>query len=245
MNLLLTLTLWLYFTLGFIFFFAPFYLAATLFSPDREIAFQKLNHRFYRIFIRIIHLFIPTLNLHIEKSVLAIRSSVIICNHLSYLDPLLLISMFARHKTIVKSIFFKIPIFGQMIKAAGYLPSTALGKLNALLIQRIESLPAYLQTGGNIFVFPEGTRSRNRELGSFNPGAFKIARRCRAPIKVLFIRHTETLCKPGEFLFNTHPLPITVRLIGSFEPDYDSADFTISALITQTRDLMRACSDQN
>ncbi len=245
MNLLLTLTMWLYFTLGFLCFFAPFYLVATLFAPCREIAFQKLNHRFYRIFIRIIRLFIPDLNLHIDKSALSIRSSVIICNHLSYLDPLLLIAMFARHKTIVKSIFFKIPIFGQMLNASGYIPSTSLGRLKALMVQRIETLPAYLETGGNFFVFPEGTRSRNSELGAFNPGAFKIARRCRAPIKVLFIRHTDTLFKPGKFLFNTHPLPIKVCLIGSFEPDYDSSDFTISALITQTRDLMRAYGNQN
>ena len=239
MNLFLTLTLWLYFTLGFVCFFAPFYLAAILFSPNREIAFQKLNHRFYRIFFRIIRLFIPALNLHIDKRALAIRSSVIICNHLSFLDPLLLISMFARHKTIVKSNFFKIPIFGQMLKAAGYIPSAALGKSNTLMIQQIEGLPAYLQAGGNFFVFPEGTRSRNRKLGQFNPGAFKIARLCRTPVKVLFIRHTDTLFKPGKFLFNTHPQPITVSLIGSLNPDYDSADFTISALITQTRNLMQ------
>ena len=239
LNLLLTLTLWLYFTLGFLCFFAPFYLTVALFSPNREIAFQKLNCRFYRVFIRIIRLFIPEMNLHIDKSALAIRSSVIICNHLSFLDPLLLISMFAKHKTIVKSIFFKIPIFGQMLKAAGYIPSATLGKSNVLMIQQIENLPAYLQTGGNLFVFPEGTRSRNGELGDFNPGAFKIARRCRAPVKVLFIRHTDTLFKPGKFLFNSHPQSIKVCLVGSFEPDYDSTDFSISALIIQTRDLMQ------
>ncbi len=245
MNLFLTLTLWLYFTLGFLCFFAPFYLAATLFSPNREIAFQKLNHKFYRIFFWIIRLFIPELNLHIDKNALAVRSSVILCNHLSYLDPLLLMTMFARHKTIVKSIFFKVPIFGQMLKAAGYIPSEAQGKLNVLMIKCIETLPAYLQTGGNFFVFPEGTRSRNRELGDLNPGAFKIARRCQAPIKVLFIRHTDTLFKPGKFLFNTQPQPITVRLIASFEPDYDNVDFTISALMTKTRDSMRAYSNLN
>lgn len=73
MNLFLTLTLWLYFTVGFICFFAPFYLAAALFASQRERAFQKLNHRFYRIFFKIIRLFISTLTLQIEQRALAAR----------------------------------------------------------------------------------------------------------------------------------------------------------------------------
>lgn len=245
MNCILTCALWSYFTLGFILFFAPFYLAAALFASNREIAFQKLNHRFNRFFFKIIRFFIPDLKLHIDPRALGLRSSVIVCNHLSYLDPLLLIAMFARHTTIVKSALFKVPIFGQMLTASGYIPSASKGRLSHLLTSRIENLPAYLQTGGILFVFPEGTRSRNSELGRFNPGAFKIARRTRAPIKVLSIRHTDTLFPPGKFLFNTRPLPITVRLIGSFEPDYDSNDFTLTALITAIRKQMKADYEKN
>ena len=42
-----TLILWVYFTAGFILFFAPVYLAAWIFVRDTALAFQGLNRLFY------------------------------------------------------------------------------------------------------------------------------------------------------------------------------------------------------
>ena len=122
-DLMVTLLLWAYFTLGFIVLFSPVYLAAYLFSENREYAFQRLNHNFCRGFFFLIRILIPGQKWHIADKIKSIRSSVIVCNHLSYLDPLLLISLFPRHKTIVKSTFFRVPVFGWMLKQAGYVPS--------------------------------------------------------------------------------------------------------------------------
>ena len=54
----------------------------------------------------------------------------------------------------------------------------------------------YLSSGGNLFIFPEGTRSRDGKIGKFNDGAFKIAKRFEAPIKVLQIKNTNGLFTP-------------------------------------------------
>jgi 1-acyl-sn-glycerol-3-phosphate acyltransferase len=240
-DLVVTLLLWSYFTLGFIVLFSPFYLAACLFSENRELTFQRLNHNFYKGFFLLIRILIPRQQWHIADEVKSIRSSVIVCNHLSYLDPLLLISLFPRHKTIVKSTFFSVPIFGWMLKQSGYIPSTSEGRLSELMIERINAMDGYLASGGNLFIFPEGTRSRDGSIGRFNKGAFKIARLCRTPIKVLYIRNTNKLFAPGKFLFNTLASgSITVEQITGIVPDYHSDNFSVIKLVSQVRLLLES-----
>ena len=236
---MVTLLLWGYFTLGFLIIFSPFYLAACLFSENRENSFQRLNHHFYKGFFFLIRTFIPGQKWRISGEIGSIRSSVIVCNHQSYLDPLLVISLFKQHKTIVKSTFFKVPIFGWILKQSGYFPSTSEGKLSELMIESFDTMDDFLTSGGNLFIFPEGTRSRDGSISRLNRGAFKIAKLSRPPIKVLFIRNTNKLFTPGKFLFNTMVTnTITVEQIAGLEPDYQSESFSISDLMSQVRSLL-------
>ncbi len=240
-DLIITLLLWSYYTLGYIVFFSPFYLTAYLFSKDRERSFQRLNHKFYKGFFALARILIPKIKWRLPEDVLGIRSAVIVCNHISYLDSILMISLFERHKTIVKSRFFKIPIFRQIIELSGYIPSTSDGRLSDLIIRNIEEMDQYLASGGILFAFPEGTRSRDGTIAPLNKGVFKIARLCKKPIKVLFIRNTGKLFQPGKFLFNTCSADtITVELLASLEPDYQSGRYSVSELIRQVRSLFEA-----
>ena len=204
-------------------FFAPRYGWAWLRAGDREVAFQRLNQRFFRGFFRILLRITPGLGLRIQGDLKAIHSSIIIANHLSYLDPLLLVSLFEKQKTIVKKTFFKVPIFSYLLRQSGFMPATNGADDSALMIRNCENIKAYLASGGNVFIFPEGTRSRTGLLGPFNKGAFSIAHYCRAPIQCLLIRRTNRLFLPGRFWFNTCvPNTIEVERIGSFSPDYGS-----------------------
>ena len=238
-DLIVTLLLWSYFTLGFIVLFSPFYLGVYLFAAHREFAYQRLNHNFCRGFFLLVRALIPGQKWHMAEDIKSIRSSVVVCNHLSYLDPLLLISLFPRHRTIVKSSFFRVPIFGWMLKQSGYIPSTSEGSLSELMIERIDAMADYLATGGNLFIFPEGTRSRDGTIGRLNKGAFKIARLCRTPINIVFVRNTNKLFTPGKFLFNTLvSTDIIVEPIAEIQPDYQSGDFSISTLMAQIGRLL-------
>jgi len=233
----LTILFWTYFTLGFVLFFSPLYLFAYFFSKNREHSFQKLNHLFYRGFFKLVRNLTPGLLIRISDEVLSIRSSVIVSNHLSYLDPILLISLYEKQKTIVKSTFFKVPIFGCMLKMSGYLPSVMTGDVQ--MMQHIEKMGDFLAAGGNLFVFPEGTRSRDGKIGELNKGAFKIARLCKARVKILKISNSGYLFRPGRFLFNTCvPISISVELAGEIHPDYKGENFTVSGLTAQVRNLM-------
>jgi 1-acyl-sn-glycerol-3-phosphate acyltransferase len=235
-DFLATIIAWLYFTLGYCFFFSPFYLFSSLFSKNPEASFQKLNHRFLKSFFILLRIITPRLNIHIDDDVYSIRSSVILCNHISYLDPILLISLFEKQKTIVKETFLKVPILAWLVKTSGYLFPTSEETLTAFPFERIENLENYLLSKGNIFVFPEGTRSRDGKIGRLKKGGFSIARRCHAPIHVLMIKNTNNLFGPGKLLLNTCvPNTIEVKRIMSIQPEYASDTFSIQALIEQVR----------
>ena len=202
-DLMVTLLLWLYFTLGFIVFFLPFYGGAYFFSKSPEAAFQKLNHFFYRIFFHYMRLLIPGLVIRIDSPLRKLRGAVVVSNHHSYLDPLLFQAVFEKQTTIVKSAFFRVPIFGWFIKTAGYMPASAEGPFAELMLQRMASMRDFFAAGGVLFVFPEGTRRPGQPVQSLHEGAFKIAQRCQVPLAVARIRHTEKIFPPGHFLFRT------------------------------------------
>ena len=93
LDFIITLVLWTYFTAGFVLFLSPFYLWAGVFSKDRERAFQQLNSRFYRGFFFLVRRLMPGHRWQIQPEVAGIRSAVVVCNHRSYLDSILLISL--------------------------------------------------------------------------------------------------------------------------------------------------------
>ncbi len=157
----------------------------------------------------------PGLGMHIDPKVKNLENCIIVCNHVSYLDPLVMISLFRRHKTIVKATFFKVPVFGWVLRAAGYIPSMPRGRMAGLMVKQTKALAAFLGKGGILFVFPEGTRNRNAGKGvlEFHGGVFKMARLCRAPINVLVIRNTDKLFTPGRFYFTRiFPAPSVLNL---------------------------------
>jgi 1-acyl-sn-glycerol-3-phosphate acyltransferase len=234
-----TVTLWAYYIMGYLVFFSPFYLYAFFFSTGREEAFQRLNHRLHRLFFSLVRTIVPRVKWRISEEVKALRSSIIIANHLSFLDPIFFVSLFEKQKTIVRKDFFGFPVFGWILKTSGYIPSMSEGLFTENMIDQIKNMKDYLSAGGNLFIFPEGKRSRNGLIGPFDKGAFRIARLCNAPIKVVIIRNTHKLFPPDKFLFNTCDVNvIEVELAGSLETDYKSDTFSLSGLMAEARSLM-------
>ncbi len=236
-----TLTLWGYFTIGFVLFFSPFYLLAFFFAKERAAVFQQLNSRFYGGFFRLCRILMPRTAWEIDPRVREIRSAIVVCNHISYLDSILLLSLFRRHTTIAKDRLFRIPILGRLLALSGYIPSSGGGRFADLLIDSLDTINANIGAGGNVIVFPEGTRSRDGRVGTLQKGAFKIARYCRAPIKVLKIQNTDQLFTPGKFLFNTcTPNTITLELAADITPDYKNSDVSISQLMTRVQNALQS-----
>jgi 1-acyl-sn-glycerol-3-phosphate acyltransferase len=112
------------------------------------------------------------------------------------------------------------------------------------MVERVERVGDFLAGGGNLFVFPEGTRSRDGQVGRFNPGAFKIARHCRAPIRVVSIRNTDRMFRPDSFAFATRgPNMIRVQLVGAIDPGV-VADAPLSRVLEAARSMLVSAAGQ-
>src|SRR5208283_3316222 len=237
-DLFITLILWFYFIFGYLFILLFLYIPAYIFAENRATALQNLNHVHLKCFFALTRLLIPRTKFKIPKDVREIHSSIVVCNHLSYLDPILLVSLFQRQLTIVKHTFFQVPIFGWLLKNYGYISSGSSDMIGPAMINNLEAIKEHLVSGGYLFVFQEGTRNRDGNLAPFNKGVFSIARYCNAPLKFIFIKDTNKLFQPGHFLFNTRNFnQIQLELIGSLEPDYKDNNFSISVVADQARSL--------
>lgn len=241
-DFVVTMACWVYFILGFLFFFSFFYGAAYLFfsSSRREYAFQHLNHLFFKGLLGLLRFLSPCQEWNIDQNIGKIESSIVVCNHLSYLDPLILISLFRRQKTIVKTRFFQVPVFGWFIKTSGYLPATSEGKHGLRMIEQVEKMGEFLNSGGNLFVFPEGTRNRDGNIGPLHKGVFKIARMQRCPIYLLSLGNTDSLFTPGRFLFNSRQRrSISMTILDRIEPEAEYRPVSVVDLEKKVRESFR------
>jgi len=235
-----TMACWSYFILGFLFCFSFLYGSAYLLASRREQAFQHLNHLFFKGFLGLLRLLSPRQEWHVDQEIREIRSAIVVCNHLSYLDPLLLVSLFSRQKTIVKTRFFQAPVFGWVIKNSGYLPATIEGKHGRRMIEQVENMGEFLASGGNLFVFPQGTRNRDGRIGPLHSGVFKIARMQRCPIYVLSLCNTERLFTPGSFLFHTRQNnSIRLEVLDRIDPAADPGPLSALELQKKVGDTFR------
>lgn len=131
---------------------------------------------------------------------------------------------------------YKIPIFGWFLKNSDYIPFGSEGSNMIHTMEIIQNLNNFFKCGGNLFVFPEGTRNKKGEIGDFHKGVFSIARRYNVPIELLCIQKTNILMKLGNLWLSTcQRITIKVDLIGSLKPDYYAENFSMKKLISDIR----------
>ena len=237
-DLLVTLIDWVYFSLSIVLLFAlfPLFLLLSLFYKNREILFQNIVHYYLRSFFFVLKLIVPRLNIYIHnlQEIKNIRSSIVISNHISYLDPLLILSTNKRLVTILRGKHIRIPAFGWLLNKAGYIPIAGEGKddVDTLFIERVSKISELFLKGQNILIFPEGTRSRNGNLGEFKKQAFKLAKKYNVPLELLLIKNTDVLFKKGKFLYNTCiKNKIELKKIGRVVPDHQHGTAAVKELM--------------
>lgn len=102
------------------------------------------------------------------------RHYVIVANHQSALDILVLLSGLPLHfKFLAKQEIFPIPFIGWHMALAGYIPLDRQSHESGR--KAIETASHWLRKSVSVVFFPEGTRSLNGEISAFKMGAFKLA----------------------------------------------------------------------
>ncbi len=108
--------------------------------------------------------------------------AIYIINHQSNFDPFLMGTMFPKHTVIIgKKNLLKIPLFGQLFKATNNIVIDRTDRNDAIagLNKATEALN---ESHANIWIFPEGTRSKGKGLGRFKKGPFHMAIAAQAPL---------------------------------------------------------------
>lgn len=151
------------------------------------------------------------------------RGALIVSNHPSLLDVVLVMSAMKRAQCIVKAAIWDNPFMRGTVTAAGYIRND--GDAEKL----IEDCTAELRAGNNLIVFPEGSRTVPGTSPKLQRGVANIAIRSGAPIRVITIKCVPASLMKGQkwyeipavksqFTITVHGLIEIDDFIGEFSP---------------------------
>lgn len=133
---------------------------------------------------------------------------LLVANHPTLLDVVLLLSSFPRCTCVAKAGWYRSWLLGPLLRATEYVPGPGMpgdgapGIGDPPVSARIE---AKLRAGIPVLVFPEGTRSGEEELRRFRRGAIEAAFRAGVPILPLFIGPSTPFLMKGQPWWDVPP----------------------------------------
>lgn len=145
-------------------------------------------------------------------------AAVIVANHQSAGDILVLFGLGRPFKWVSKASVFRVPFIGWNMWLNDYV-SLKRGRTRSI-VQMMEDCRRHLRAGSPVMLFPEGTRSTDGEIKSFLGGAFALAQEAEVPIVPVVLDGThDVLPKRGWRLRAGGRRPVTVRVLDPIGPD--------------------------
>ena len=142
------------------------------------------------------------------------RTYIIIANHQSLADIVVIYLLRMQFKWVAKESLFKVPFVGWSMSLAKHIK---LERGDFGSIKKIYREAAHwLRSGMSVLFFPEGTRSDSGQMKDFQNGAFKLAIKEKVAILPVAIRGTGDAIPKGTWLFHTK-IPASVRALPVIE----------------------------
>lgn len=165
---------------------------------------------------------------------------VVMSNHASLLDiPVLMAAVPGSVRMVTKEELTRIPVWGHALIASGFIPIDRRDRAKA--IRQLEKAKENLASGINVWIAPEGTRSRTGDMGPFKKGGFHTALALGAPIVPTWIFGAGEVIPPDQFKAH-YGRTVEVK----FGPPISTVGMTaedIPALMEQVRAAMVALRD--
>jgi 1-acyl-sn-glycerol-3-phosphate acyltransferase len=180
---------------------------------------------------------VPIWKINVEGREKAKRGTtyVIICNHQSILDILIINCLRYRFKWISKAEVYSVPVLGWYVKMADYI-TVDRGDIESKEKMLEESYEC-LKKGISIMIFPEGTRSIDHQISFFKRGAFKLAIKTNSPIlPVIMDGPGNVLPKHGIIFRGFHK--IDIRVLDPVSPESFGTD-DCEALAAKFQEMMK------
>jgi len=178
---------------------------------------QRVVHFSFYVFIGLMHkIGIMTYQINgLEK--LNRAGQLIIANHPTLIDVVFLISRIKQANCIVKDSLWRNPFMRGPILNAGYISNGDPEKM-------IADCVAWLQSGGSMIIFPEGTRSVPNKPYHFQRGAAAIALQANTIVTLVTISCTPSTLTKAEPWY--HIPERRFHLTMNVDDDVDLTEFT-------------------
>ncbi len=146
---------------------------------------------------------------------------VIAPNHPCLLDALLIVSRLPNAVCVMKQALLGNFFLGPAARLARYVR-------NDVLLHLVARARDELEMGGQLLIFPEGTRTVGGPVGPFTDAVGAVSRRAQVPVQTVFIEAgSDFLGKLRPVLARPRlPLAYRVRLGRRFDPPRDVRAFT-------------------
>jgi 1-acyl-sn-glycerol-3-phosphate acyltransferase len=137
-------------------------------------------------------------------------------NHPSLIDAVMLLSRVPQAACVLKAPLIESAVFGGGARLAGYIRNDA-------PVGMVRRAVDELRGGGQLLLFPEGTRTTRAPLNPFRGAISLISRQSGVPVQTVFIETDSAFLGKGWPLTRRPELPIRyrVRLGRRFEPPRD------------------------
>jgi 1-acyl-sn-glycerol-3-phosphate acyltransferase len=165
---------------------------------------------------------------HIRKD----RTYVLVANHQSLGDILLLFGLFRHFKWVSKAEIFKVPFIGWNMRMNDYVH---LVRGDAASIEKmLDACRRHLREGSSVMLFPEGTRSVDGEVKPFKRGAFTLAKELGLEIVPIVVDGThDALPKHGLVFRQNGTLHMRVKVLPPVSPDAADSVQALSDLVRE------------
>jgi 1-acyl-sn-glycerol-3-phosphate acyltransferase len=199
-------------------------------------------HRFTCLWASLYTWLNPLWRVHIEgrEKIRPGAAYVMVANHQSLLDILVLFRLFAHFKWVSKIENFRVPCVGWNMSLNRYIKLRRGDRES--ITQMMSECARTLAEGSSVMMFPEGTRSPDGRLRDFKHGAFTLAQQANAPLLPIVIEGTaHALPKRGFVLQGRHA--IRVRVLDEI-PYPSFAETPVDLLVQEVRERIAAELDK-
>jgi 1-acyl-sn-glycerol-3-phosphate acyltransferase len=170
------------------------------------------------------------------------RPFVVVSNHESFTDILLISHLPWEMKWLSKAELFRIPIMGWMMWLVGDIPVKR--GFGPSAVEAMARCRKALENRVSVMIFPEGTRSRTPELLPFKDGAFRLAIEAGVPILPLAVSGTATALRKHDWRFGRSDAEVRVldpvETAGLSLSDLPELKARVRRTIIEARDALAA-----
>ncbi|PQJ88713.1 lysophospholipid acyltransferase family protein [Aliivibrio sifiae] len=212
-------------------------------AQQREMRVQLIIQRSFLLFCKTMH-YSRAIRYQFDGAELLKndKSCLIIANHPSLIDYVLIASQLPQCDCIVKAALWHNPFIRGIVRAAGYIPNR---EPEAFL----EECSDKLNSGNVLLVFPEGTRTTSGIKSKLQRGAAQIAVRSESDLRIIHVTVTPSfLTKEAKWYQVPDVRPffhVQVKDKVAIAPYIEDADSSSSAARNVNRFLDTALYPQN